>query len=256
MSKLSLQFYYLLVIVLGATSQILPRLAHAEVLPASLTRSERRFVAPYFSTAYSQLVSTRPYFLGNYPGLEIGGSVSYKGLSDIQNEHPEDELRDELLMTQLFIKKSLVKRLEIVFSSTLSSFGTSQVSGFGGMLSWHPLTIEDSRYLPSFSIFTNYMNYEDSLTFQESGVLVAVGQNFKKFSLNLGVSLSQMNAMFSGKSSGREITDTGLSEREKLFLQTGFVSLIVNYENYLMTFVQNYTLDGGFEPGVIISYQF
>lgn len=228
----------------------------AEVFPTLMNSEQRKEVAPYFSTAYSQLMTTRPYFIGNYPGLEIGASVSYKGLGETQDDFPADQLRDELILTQLFIKKSLVHRLEITFSSTLSSFGTSQVSGFGGMLSWHPLDLNDFKFSPALSIFTNYMNYEDSLTYQESGLLVSVGQNFKKFSLNSGISLSQMNARFSGSSAGRQITSTGNTETERLFLQTVFISLIISYENYLLTLVQNYNFESGFEPGLILSYQF
>jgi hypothetical protein len=228
----------------------------AEVFPTLMNSPQRKEVAPFFSTAYSQMMTTRPYFIGNYPGLEIGASVTYKGLSEIQQDFPSDQLRDELILTQLFIKKSLVHRLEITFSSTLSSFGTSQVSGFGGMLSWHPLDLNDFKFSPALSIFTNYMNYEDSLTYQDSGLLLSVGQNFKKFSLNTGISLSQMNARFSGSSAGRQITSSGDTETEKLFLQTVFISLITNYENYFLSLVQNYNFESGFEPGLIVSYQF
>ncbi len=252
----SINLYFFSLIFGSFVLQILTIRAHAEVIPTQLTRSERKNLAPYFSTAYPQLVTTRPYFIGNYPGLEIGASISYKSLSDLQADFPAELLRNELVLTQLFIKKSLVHRFEITFSSTLSSFGTTQVSGFGGMLSWHPLTLNDSRYLPSMAMFTNYMNFEDSLTYQESGILLSLGQNFKKFSLNTGISLSQMNARFSGLSSGRQITVSGNSETEDIYLQTVFVSLVTNYNNYFITLVQNYNLGSGFEPGVIVSYQF
>lgn len=233
-----------------------PNLSHAEVIPTLLNHSERRDVISYFSSSYPQQISTRPYFLGSYPGLEIGASISYRNFSDLQEDYPADSIRDELVLTQLFIKKSLVHRLELTFSTTLSSMGTSQASGFGGMLTWHPLRLDQFYILPMVSIYTNYVNFEDSLTFQESGGQFGLGKNLKYISLKAGLSLAQFSARFSGTNNGRQITDTGFMEKESVFIQTYFASINSQFGSYLLTFTQNYSLESGWNPNIIVSYQF
>jgi hypothetical protein len=229
--------------------------AKAEIIPTLLTHDQRKSMIPYFSNSYPQQLSTRPYFLGSYPGLEFGASISYRNLSDVQNEYPTESIRDELVLTQLFIKKSLIHRLELSFSTTLSSFGTTQASGFGGMLSWHPLKLDQFYILPMFAIYTNYTNYEDSLTVQETGGQISLGKNLEYISLKAGLSFAQLSTSFSGINNGRQLTDTGNTEKESVFLQTYFASINTQFGKYLFTLTQNYSFESGWNPSFIISYQ-
>lgn len=230
--------------------------ANAKVFPSAMTNSERKLILPYFSNSYAQQVMTRPYFLGSKPGFEIGSSLSYKNLSDLEKKFPSENIRDELILTQLFIKKSLVHRLEITISSSLSSFGTTQASGFGGVLSWHPFDLNQFYFSPVVSVFTHYMNFEDTLSFQESGTQLILGKNFKNFSVKGGSSLTQVVARFSGKINGLDVTESGNSERNRIFVSTVFASVHFELDHYLITFTQNYVLNGGWNPNLILSYQF
>lgn len=229
---------------------------YAQVFPESMTSNERETILPYFSNSYAQQVMTRPYFLGSNPGLEIGTSISYKNLTDLEKEFPSDDIRDELILTQLFIKKSLIHRLELTISSSLTSLGTTQASGFGGVLTWHPLNLEQFYLSPVISIFTNYLNFEDTLSSQESGLQFLLGKNFKHFSIKGGSSFSQIVARFSGTNKGKNITDTGNTEKNRIFVQTYFASIHIEIDQYLLTFTQNYVVDGGWNPTIIASYQF
>lgn len=230
--------------------------SYGEIIPTLLTKEQRRDILPHYTTAYPQLVTTRPYFIGNYPGLEVGLSFSYHGLSDLQNNFAADDIRNEYVLTQLFIKKSLVQRLELTFSTTISSLGTTQVSGFGGMITWHPFDINDSSILPFIGLYTNFMNYEDALNFQETGLLLKLAKNFKNFSLSAGANFTQFSARFSGRSNGRQITDSNRSEKESVLNQTYFASFHFDWNQYFLALSQNYTLNGGWHPSVVLSYQF
>ncbi len=247
----SQKLFLFIVLLLALSSE-----AQAEVFPGFMNKAERRSVLPYFSNSYAQQVMTRPYFLGSKPGLEVGTSISYRNLSDLKDNFPTDNIKDELILTQLFIKKSLVHGLELTISSSLSSFGTTQASGFGGVLSWHPLNLEDFIVLPVISLFTNYLNFEDTLSFQESGLQLIAGKNFKQFSVKAGASYSKLSSTFSGSSNGRQITDSSLDEKDNIWIHTYFASVHVEIDHYLLTFTQNYTIDGGWNPNIIVSYQF
>lgn len=229
--------------------------SQAEVIPTMLTSSQRQELIPYFSSSYPQQLTTRPYFIGNYPGLEAGISLSYRDLSELQEDYPTDNIRDEMILTQIFLKKSLIHRMELTISTTISSFGTSQISGFGGMLSWYPFDLNDFQILPMVSAYTNFMNFEDSLVFQESGLHLGLGKNFKFFSIKAGLSLSQFSARFYGSSNGKQITDTNSTEKESALVQTYYGSVHLEWNKYFFNFSQNYTINAGWNPTLIVSYQ-
>ncbi len=230
--------------------------ARSQVFPELMTNQDRKTVLPYFSNSYAQQVMTRPYFLGSNPGFEIGTSLSYKNLTDLEKAFPTYDIRDELILTQLFIKKSLIHRFELTISSSLTSLGTTQASGFGGVLSWHPLNIEQFYLSPVISVFTNYTNFEDTLSTQESGLQLILGKNFKHFSFKSGASFSQIVARFSGDNQGKQITESGNIEKNRIFIQTYFASIHIEFDQYLLTFTQNYVVDGSWNPTIIASYQF
>ncbi len=251
-SDFSLKFLLLTFLI----SSFLSTNCFAEALPSMLTKKQRKETLPYFSTSYAQNLTTRPYFVGSYPGLEVGGSIGYRSLSDVQNDFPTDEVRDEIIFTQIFIKKSLVHRLELSFSSTVTSLGTTQLSGFGGMLTWHPYSLNRFNFLPILSIYTNYMNFEDSLTYQETGLQLSVGHNLPNMSFTGGLSLSQFSARFSGSSQGRQITASGESEKETVILPTYFATFSFEVNRYIFSLTQNFTVQSGWNPILTTSYQF
>lgn len=240
-------FFYIIFIV--------SRIAYGGIFPSELSSTEREEVLPYYLNSYSQQVSSRPYFIGNYPGFEIGSSVSYRSLADLQEFFIDDNIRDNIVTTQIYIKKSLVHRISLTISSSLSSFGTTQISGFGGILSWDPVLLSDMYITPTFAIFTNSMNYEDALAYQDSGLQLGLGKNFRTFSFKSGISLSQLNGRFSGQINDQQITSSGRTEKTKVFLQTYFLSTQVDFRDFLISITQNYTVNAGWNPSFLIAYK-
>ena len=193
--------------------------------------------------------------MGNYPGLEIGVTTSWKHLRAVQERFPSDSIEEKFLLSQLYIKKTLTHRLEVGLSTTLSSFNTTSSStGFGGHVMWHPKLGVTAFIQPIISFYTLFLNFEDTLSTQESGIHFSIGKIFSFFSLNAGLSLTHYSGQFEASSQGRSITTSGQKETESMTSQNFFGAIQFGWNQLRCNFIQSYNTNKSWTQSLILSY--
>ena len=229
--------------------------AQAKVIPKNTNSSDRKFLLSYFSNLYAPQYPSIPYFIGNYPGFEIGIATSLKPLKAIQKRFPSDSLEKNFLLSQLYIKKSLIHRLEIGLSTTLSSFNTAISStGFGGHLMWHPQLGVTAFVQPIINLYLLSLNFEDILSTQELGIHFSIGRTFGFFSLNAGLTIAHYHGQFEASNQAQFMATSRQQKSESIISQNFFGAFQLRWNQFNFNFIQNYNTNNFWSQNLTLSY--
>lgn len=233
---------------------LFPWMASAYFIPSNLNSSDREFVAGFLSQTYSAQYMSRPFYLGNKPGLEIGSSFNYRPLDQVKERFTSDDISSSLFLSSLFINKSLIYGVELGFSMLLSSFTSDTLSGFGGHLRWYPDIFSNKSLQAVLQVYTEYVNFQDAFYNQDLGLHLGLGYNQKDFSVYVGGDFAFSVSSFSAVSDGRSITDSGRREEVDHTNFSPFVSLQYHYNQFHFNWIQSYNLNASWASRLNLSY--
>lgn len=164
-------------------------------LPKGLTQADRADVVQTIGLGSSTKMLTNPYPLGGYSGFEVGYSIEFINIRDINhlgcsvgtagcpNSHVPDD--DEFRFSRFTIGKGLYHDVDVFFSFA-PPIGGSNISDYGAALRW---AFYQAEFLPiTFStvFHTNRMNVGDDFIGLNFGAELMMGITVDSFSLYFG----------------------------------------------------------------------
>lgn len=232
----------------------IPLISWGHFIPSNLTRDDQEFVAGFLSQTYSAQYVSRPFYLGNKPGFELGANFQYRPLSQVQERFTADDINSSLLLSSLYINKSLILGVELGISMVLSSFTAQTVSGFGGHLRWYPDIFSNKKFQTILQVYTDYTNFNDTFYNQDLGLHLGLGYNQKDFSIYMGGDFAFSLSSFSAIADGRNITASGKREEVDHMNFSPFVSLQYHVQNFHINIIQSYNFNASWVSRLNLSY--
>lgn len=181
--------------------------ASAFEIPKGLTAEDRQEVVRTMGLNSATKALTNPYPLGGYSGFEVGLSVEFINVRDIQrlgctpgsagcaNTEYSDET--EWRYSRLSIGKGLYEDVDL-FLNFMLPLGGVRASDYGGMLRW---SFYQARFLPvnvSALLHANQLNFSDSFVNTNFGADIIVGVNVDNFAVYFGGGHVQAQGTFTG----------------------------------------------------------
>lgn len=174
---------------------LLVRPALSLEIPKGLSASDRQEVVETLGLGAAPKMLTNPYPLGGFSGFEIGYSVEFINIRDVNhlgcavgspgcaNTHVPDD--DEFTFSRITIGKGLFHDVDIFFSFAPPIGGTN-ISDYGGSLRW---AFYQAEFLPlTFSavLNANRMNIQDEFINQNIGGEIIIGMTVDNFAVYIG----------------------------------------------------------------------
>jgi len=164
-------------------------------LPRGLSHADRQEVVQTIGLGSSEKMLTNPYPLGGYSGFEVGYSMEFINIRDINhlgcaigasgcpNDHIPDE--NEFRFSRFTIGKGLFHDIDLFFSFA-PPIGGSNISDYGASIRW---AFYQATFLPlTFSAILsgNRMNIGDEFVAENFSSDLMVGITVDSFSLFFG----------------------------------------------------------------------
>lgn len=164
-------------------------------LPKGLNAQDRSDVVKTIGLGSAPKLLTNPYPLGGYSGFEVGYSMEFINVRDVNhlgctvgsagcpNNHVPDD--DEFRFSRFTIGKGLYHDIDLFFSFA-PPIGGSNISDYGAMARW---AFYQAEFLPiTFSIVVNgnRMNVGDDFIAENYGAELILGITVDSFSLYFG----------------------------------------------------------------------
>jgi hypothetical protein len=176
-------------------------------IPRGLTVEDRREVVRSLGLTSSTKILSNPYPLGGYSGLEVGYSVEFINVRDIQRlgcagaatctASTENEWR----YSRITIGKGLYSDLDVFFHF-IPPTGGVKVSDYGGALRW---SFYQAQFLPisvSLLVHANQLNFNDDFIDRNFGGELVAGVNVDNFGLYFGGGIVRSSGTFMGGTTG------------------------------------------------------
>lgn len=176
-------------------------------IPKGLTLSDRQEVVRTMGMNSATKALTNPYPLGGYSGFEVGVSVEFINVRDIQRlgctpgsagcANTMIQTETEWRYSRLSIAKGLYDDLDI-FLNFMLPVGAVRASDYGGMLRW---SFYQARFLPiniSAIVHANQLNFGDTFINQNFGAEIMFGVNVDNFAMYFGGGQMQAYGTFTG----------------------------------------------------------
>jgi hypothetical protein len=169
--------------------------AAALELPKGLSTADRSDVVQTLGLGTASKMLTNPYPLGGYSGFELGYSIEFINVRDVNhlgctvgsagcpNNHVSDD--DEFHFSRFTIGKGLYHDVDVFFSFA-PPVGGSNVADFGAMARW---AFYQAEFLPiTFSaiLHGNRMNIGDDFVDYNIGAELMLGITVDSFALYFG----------------------------------------------------------------------
>lgn len=195
----SLRFF--ISIVIGAVGFC----ANGLELPRGLNHADRQEVVQTIGLGSSEKMLTNPYPLGGYSGFEVGYSLEFINVRDINhlgctigapgcpNDHIPDD--NEFRFSRFTIGKGLYHDIDLFFSFA-PPIGGSNISDYGGSIRW---AFYQATFLPlTFSTILsgNRMNIGDEYISENFGADLMAGITVDSFSLFFGAGEAWSKGVF------------------------------------------------------------
>lgn len=193
--------HFLISILIGAFSFF----ANALELPRGLTHADRQEVVQTIGLGSSEKMLTNPYPLGGYSGFEVGYSLEFINVREINHlgctigapSCPNDHIPDdnELRFSRFTIGKGLYHDVDLFFSFA-PPVGGSNISDYGASIRW---AFYQAAFLPlTFSAILsgNRMNIGDEYIAENFGGDLMAGITVDSFSLFFGAGESWSRGVF------------------------------------------------------------
>lgn len=169
--------------------------AQALQIPKRLTKADRQEVVETLGIGTATKMLTNPFPLGGYSGFELGYSVEFINVQDINrlgctpgvgtcpNKSVSDE--GEFRYSRFSIGKGLFHDIDI-FLNFSPPFGGSNISDYGGSIRW---AFYQAAFLPitfSFIVHGNRTNIQNDFINQNFGAEIIAGITLDNFALYAG----------------------------------------------------------------------
>jgi hypothetical protein len=192
--------------------------AHALQIPKGLTQSDRQDVVETIGLGAAQKMLTNPYPLGGYSGFEVGLSVEFINVREINKlgcsvgsvgcGNTRVSTDDEFRYSRISIGKGLYQDIDI-FLTFVPALGGSNVSDYGGSVRW---AFYQAEFLPitfSMIVHGNRMNVQDTFIDENFGAELIAGLAVDNFSLYFGGGQIWSTGTFLPGNSGNGTVDPG-----------------------------------------------
>lgn len=169
--------------------------ASALDIPKGLSQPDRVEVLETIGLGASPKMLSNPYPLGGYSGFEVGYSVEFINVRDVNHlgctpgplscPNTGVSTDDEFRFSRITLGKGLYHDVDIFFSFAPPVGGTN-ISDYGGMARW---AFYQAEFLPiTFSavLHGNRMNIQDEFVSQNIGAEMMLGISVENFSLYFG----------------------------------------------------------------------
>ncbi len=182
-------------LVTAATLLLTTQTTWAIQIPKGLSDADREEIVQTIGLGTAPKMLTNPYPLGGYSGFEIGYSVEFINVRDINrlgcqvgsagcaNKSISDD--NEFKFSRISIGKGLYHDIDVFFSFAPPIAG-SNIFDYGGAVRW---AFYQAEFLPiTFSAIAhaNRMNVQDDFINQNIGLELMLGINVDNFSLYFG----------------------------------------------------------------------
>jgi hypothetical protein len=190
--------------------------ARALQLPKGLSKADREEVVETIGMGAATKMLTSPYPLGGYSGFEIGFSLEFIDVRDVNrlgcavgspgcaNTSISDN--DEFRFSRLSIGKGIYHDIDIFFQFAPPIGGTN-ISDYGAAVRW---AFYQTEFLPiTFSavVHANMMNLQDDFINQNIGAELIAGITVDNFALYAGVGQIWSQGTFQVGNSGNGTVD-------------------------------------------------
>ena len=169
--------------------------ASALVIPRGLSQSDRIDVVETLGLGAAPKLLSNPYPLGGYSGFEIGYSVEFINVRDLNRlgcaagslncANTQSTNDDEFVFSRITVGKGLYRDVDVFFSFA-PPIGGANISDYGGLLRW---AFYQAEFLPiTFSaiLHGNRMNVQDEFVNQNIGTEIMVGVTVDNFAFYFG----------------------------------------------------------------------
>jgi hypothetical protein len=183
------------------------RMVHAFEIPRDLSQEDRHEVVRTLGLNSSTKMLSNPFPLGGYSGLEVGYSVEFINVRDIQRlgcasagscaASSENEWR----YSRITIGKGLYNDVDL-FLHFIPPTGNVRVSDYGGAIRW---SFFQAEFLPinvSAIAHANQLNFDDDFVSRNVGFEIIAGVNVDNFGLYFGGGMLRSSGTFMGDLAG------------------------------------------------------
>lgn len=192
--------------------------AQAFEIPKQLSQEDRREIVRTLGLNSSTKMLSNPYPLGGYSGLEVGYSVEFINVRDIQRlgcqpgtagcSNTSRTSESEWRYSRLTIGKGLYNDVDVFFHF-IPPTGAVDVTDYGGAIRW---SFYQAKFLPinlSLLGHANQLNFDNDFINRNAGAELIAGVNVENFALYFGGGVLQASGTFIGGSGENSTIDGG-----------------------------------------------
>lgn len=184
-------------------------------IPKRLTKPDRQEVVETIGVGGATKMLTNPYPLGGYSGLELGYSIEFINVRDVNrlgcqpggtcpNANVSDD--NEFRYSRFSIGKGLYHDIDTFFSFA-PPIGSTNISDFGAAVRW---AFYQAEFLPitfSLILHANRMNVQNDFVNQNMGAEIITGITVDNFALYVGGGMIWAQGTFLASDTGNGTVD-------------------------------------------------